>query len=349
MAPPLAPTARALDAAARAAFSADGGRAGPRALPGVSPYPSAIAELGVIANALLVIGSVPALPAVLIWLLWRARKAEPERRRRAWAEFLAATAAVLALAWVPVRRRPGLMQARLWRWWLEYMSVRVAYRSGEALPERQYLFVMVPHGLYPFSGACAAISKMVHVFFGMRIAVASNALRVPIVRHLMGWIGCVGASQASIGRALQQGDSVCIFPGGIGEMVRTDSSSERLLLGARKGFARLALQHGVPVVPVYVFGQSVAFGQLPLPAWVERLSRWLRVSLILPFGRFGLLIPRKLPLLYTIGAPILAARSPDPTASEVDAVHGATVAAVRDMYHFYRGAYGWGDRPLHVE
>ena len=37
---------------------------------------------------------------------------------------------------------------------------------------------------------------------------------------------------------------------------------------------------------------------------VRALSRAIRASLILPYGRFGLLVPRKLPLLYAVGRPI---------------------------------------------
>ena len=36
-----------------------------------------------------------------------------------------------------------------------------------------------------------------------------------------------------------------------------------------QGFVRLAMEHGVPIVPVYVFGQSVLWSQLPLPRIME--------------------------------------------------------------------------------
>eukprot|EP00429_Kryptoperidinium_foliaceum_P101044 CAMPEP_0176246852 /NCGR_PEP_ID=MMETSP0121_2-20121125/32656_1 /TAXON_ID=160619 /ORGANISM="Kryptoperidinium foliaceum, Strain CCMP 1326" /LENGTH=183 /DNA_ID=CAMNT_0017586495 /DNA_START=39 /DNA_END=590 /DNA_ORIENTATION=+ len=183
----------------------------------------------------------------------------------------------------------------------------------------------------------------------MRIAVAPAALRLPIIRHLMGWIGCVSAEQASMRRALANGDNVGLYPGGIAEMVRTVGNVERLVLLKRKGFVRAALEQGISIVPVFVFGQSVVFGQLPLPTWVETLSRWLRASIVLPYGRFGLLVPRRLPLLYAIGAPIACPRTPSPTPAQVDEVHAGVVAAVQELYDFYKGIYGWGDRPLLLE
>uniref|UniRef100_A0A7S4R5H2 Acyltransferase n=1 Tax=Alexandrium monilatum TaxID=311494 RepID=A0A7S4R5H2_9DINO len=317
--------------------------------PGVSPRSSLRGDLGVAASALLVIGSIPVLPLVLVWLWWRARKAEPDERRRAWTIFAAALASYAFLALVPAVARPGLVRSAAFRWWVEYFTVRIAYRSGEPLPRRQYLFLMMPHGLYPFSGACAVISGMVDVFHGMRMASASIAFHIPVIRQLMAWIGSIPADRASIAAALRAGSSVCVFPGGIGEMVRTDGASERLVLSGRKGVVQLALENGTPIVPVYVFGQTVLWGQLPLPRWVETLSRWLRVSLILPYGRFGTFIPRKLPLLYCVGAPIAAPRTESLAPEQVDAAHRAVIDSVRDLYETYKGIYGWGKRPLFID
>jgi len=253
------------------------------------------------------------------------------------------------LALVPVVRRPGLVQTTFFRWWLEYFSVRVAYRAGEPLPRGQYIFLLLPHGLYPFSGACACISRMVEVF-GMRMATAPVGLRIPVIRHLMTWIGCVPVDRASMSAALRAGDSIGLFPGGIGEMVRTNALSEQLVLKDRKGFVQLALEHGLPIVPVYVFGQSVLWGQLPLPGFIETLSRWLRVSIILPFGRLGTFVPRKLPLLYAIGAPIACAKVQGaPLAEQVEATQRAVLDSVRELYDFYKGAYGWEKRPLYID
>mmetsp|Transcript_30636 Transcript_30636/g.101928 ORF Transcript_30636/g.101928 Transcript_30636/m.101928 type:complete len:354 (-) Transcript_30636:88-1149(-) len=351
-----APTASVLDALVRSSDRAGGPALRlPRALPLVAAAPTLLGELAVIGSALGFIGSVPGYPILLVALFRRAWKADPEKpneRRRAWLLFGLALAGYVFLAVVPVAVRPALMQSGLWRCWLEYMSVRVAYRSGEALPAGQYLYLMMPHGLYPFSGACASISKMTDVFVRMRMAVAPIGLRIPLIRQLMGWIGCIEANRSSISKALARGDSVGLFPGGIGEMMRTRADQENILLLQRRGFVKEAVKHGIPIVPVYVFGQSLAFGHLLMPAWVERLSRWMRASIILPFGRFGLLIPRKLPLLYAIGAPIVCPKLADgvvPSDGQVEEIHSLVVESVRDLYDFYKGMYGWDNRPLSIE
>ncbi|CAE8678766.1 unnamed protein product [Polarella glacialis] len=231
--------------------------------PGVRQRPTVLGEVGVILSALLAIGSVPALPALLLWLFWRAWKVPKEpsetygrRRAWAWSAFGAALTGYLFLMFVPSVARPGLIQSRLFRWWLEYMSVSVAYRSGQPLPDRQYVYLLMPHGLYPFSGACAALSEMVNVFPRMRIAAAGAAFRVPLIRQLISWIGGIKADKASLSAALKAGQSVCLFPGGIGEMVRTDGLQERIILKSRRGFVKTALEHGA-MEELYNVGQNM--------------------------------------------------------------------------------------------
>lgn len=251
---------------------------------------------------------------------------------------------------MPVRRRPQFVQGAFWRWWLEYFSVKVAYQSGQPLPAQQYIYCFMPHGLYPFSGGLASVSKMVDIFPQMRFGVAAIGCWIPIIRQLMGWIGCIPASKSASKSALRQGDSIAFFPGGIAEMVKTDSARERLVLMGRQGVVKLALEQGIPIVPVFVFGQSIVWSQVPLPAWVQKLSRFLRISIMFPYGRFGLLLPRKMPLLYCIGAPISCPRvEGEPSEDQVKAIHMVLVKAVQDIYDTYKSCYGWQDRPLSIE
>ena len=56
---------------------------------------------------------------------------------------------------------------------------------------RQYIYLFMPHGLYPFSGACASIASMRDIFPRMRIAAASVSFRIPVIRQLIGWINTI--------------------------------------------------------------------------------------------------------------------------------------------------------------
>ena len=299
-------------------------------------------ELAIILEALVAIGSVPMLPMLLIYLFWKACCSKPEERWQRWRRFTAMLAVYLFLMFIPTSPRPWLMGSAFFRWWLEYFSVKLVYQDGQPLPPRQYIYLFMPHGLYPFSGACASIASMRDIFPRMRIAAASVSFRIPVIRQLIGWINTIPVDSGSIRKALKAGDSVGLFPGGVAEMVRTDGNQEKLLLRSRKGFVRLAMEHGVPIVPVYVFGQSVLWSQLPLPRIMERLSRWLQASIILPYGRFGLLVPQKKSLLYAIGAPIQPG-------DNMNTTHDAVITAVQTLYDTYKGRYGWEKRILQID
>eukprot|EP00656_Telonema_subtile_P042367 TRINITY_DN4792_c0_g1_i6.p2 TRINITY_DN4792_c0_g1~~TRINITY_DN4792_c0_g1_i6.p2 ORF type:complete len:185 (+),score=29.72 TRINITY_DN4792_c0_g1_i6:700-1254(+) len=172
----------------------------------------------------------------------------------------------------------------------------------------------------------------------MRPAVADAALKFPGFGHLLGMLGAVGASERSMSTAIEAGDSVCLTPGGIAEMLMSSPSQDAALL-SRKGFVRFALRHGVPLVPVYVFGNNHALTLAPLPHFLSQLSRMLRVSLVFVWGRWGLPIPVRVPLLYAIGQPILVHKVLNPTASQVDKLHQVFVDGVVAIYNEHKHTY----------
>jgi 1-acyl-sn-glycerol-3-phosphate acyltransferase len=66
--------------------------------------------------------------------------------------------------------------------------------------------------------------------------------------------GTVAASRANAERALSSGAAVLVYPGGDYEVHRPSWESTKVDFGGRKGFVRLALDCGVPVVPVVSIG-----------------------------------------------------------------------------------------------
>lgn len=50
-------------------------------------------------------------------------------------------------------------------------------------------------------------------------------------------------------------------------------SEEYALLSSRKGFIRMAMKHGMPIVPVYCFGNTHAMHKAKTPWLLEALSR----------------------------------------------------------------------------
>lgn len=77
---------------------------------------------------------------------------------------------------------------------------------------------------------------------------------VPGWRELMRKIGQMPASMDNAQAVLSDGCSVLLYPGGSYEVFRPWKDRNRVVFNGRKGFIRLALEAGVPVVPVVGHG-----------------------------------------------------------------------------------------------
>jgi 1-acyl-sn-glycerol-3-phosphate acyltransferase len=114
----------------------------------------------------------------------------------------------------------------------------------------------------------------------------------PVLGGMLRRFGTVAASHENARRALRSGAAVLVYPGGDYEVARPSWQSARVDFGGRRGFLRLALEEGVPVVPVVSIGgqeTAVFLTRGEGLARLLRLDRTLRlktlpVSLALPWG-----------------------------------------------------------------
>ena len=81
---------------------------------------------------------------------------------------------------------------------------------------------------------------------------------IPGAATLARKMGSVPASQANADRILDRGHPVMIYPGGDSEDYRPWTERHLVELKGHTGFVRLALRHGVPVVPLVAHGSHDA-------------------------------------------------------------------------------------------
>ncbi|MEZ4319216.1 MAG: lysophospholipid acyltransferase family protein [Myxococcota bacterium] len=119
-----------------------------------------------------------------------------------------------------------------------------------------------------------------------------NIIGLPVVGPLLHRVGAITAGHESAARAFSRGRKVVVFPGGNREAFRPWRDRYRVAFGDRRGFVKLALEHGVPIVPVvFVGGHSGLFivSDNQRLAKVLRADRWLRsdtwpLMVALPWG-----------------------------------------------------------------
>ena len=64
------------------------------------------------------------------------------------------------------------------------------------------------------------------------------------------WLGCVDAGSATAHYNLKKGRSILIFVGGEKEQLMTTPKEHKIYLNNRKGFIKLAIEYGTPLIPM---------------------------------------------------------------------------------------------------
>lgn len=128
------------------------------------------------------------------------------------------------------------------------------------------------------------------------------AARLPAT-GLSRW-GTVAASHENARKAFDKGAPVLVYPGGDYETFRPSWHSDRVEFGGRKGFIKLALERGVPVVPVVAIGgqETALFATrgarvAEVTGWAKRTRiKVLPVAFAPPFGITVMDLPARIPL-----------------------------------------------------
>lgn len=132
----------------------------------------------------------------------------------------------------------------------------------------------------------------------------------------------------------------------------THPDEEYAILQNRKGFVRMAVKHGLPIVPIYCFGATKMFKRLQIPGLFEHLSNLLRMSICIMFGVWGLPVPFRQRLLYVMGNPIYPSDSSSGDSQsfnmQVDEVHARFCEEIVRIFDRHKGSYGWERKVLKI-
>ncbi|GAA1922594.1 1-acyl-sn-glycerol-3-phosphate acyltransferase [Nocardioides marmoribigeumensis] len=193
-------------------------------------------------------------------------------------------------------RDPDFMRELLPGLWLLVSAwYRPDIRGLENIPREGPVLVVGNHSGGTSSPEVFISQLAISTYFGVERQHFQLAHRM-VLNSPLGWMlrrfGTIEADHGNAEQALDAGAVVTVFPGGDYEVFRPSWQSGRIDMGGRKGFLRLALAKGVPVVPmVSLGGQETALflSRGEGLARLLRLDRSIRlktlpVMLSLPFG-----------------------------------------------------------------
>uniref|UniRef100_A0A7S4FBP6 Acyltransferase n=1 Tax=Chrysotila carterae TaxID=13221 RepID=A0A7S4FBP6_CHRCT len=228
-------------------------------------------------------------------------------------------------------------------------------------PTGQAIFSFFPHGVN--SDFRVLMDGMMYDAFAKlyerapaRTLAASVLFKIPFVRKVSLATACVDAGRNTADKVIRNGRSVLVCPGGQDEQLETIYGRERVFLRKRSGFIRLAIVHGLPVVPAYCFGSSdLYFTSRAAHALRLWLVRTLRIAIPLYWGDWGFFyyptpkgFPREVPQHVVFGDPLTFEQRDNPTKEEVAAAHDAFIKALVLLFDTHKARFGYAERSLEV-
>lgn len=223
------------------------------------------------------------------------------------------------------RISPWLAQCALFQWVKWYFTLEIVTPHGKLDPKRLYVVAVHPHGFLPLGTLINMLSDVNDIKtkwlngVKLRTLAASFCFYIPGYRDFCLAGGVIDAARYNAKRALSNGCSIALVPGGATEALYAMPGRNTLVLKNRKGFIKLALEAGADIVPVYSFGETECYNQLAsvFPFVRKVQSKFQRVfGLSLPIVTS--IIPKAAKITTVMGKPIPVKKVEAPTDAQVE-------------------------------
>src|SRR3954467_1884079 len=169
------------------------------------------------------------------------------------------------------------LQKFLWNPLIEYWF-RMEVSGWEKIPEPPVLLVGIHSGA-PFVWDAWTVGIHWWRRFGEERPLHGTAhdalMATPLVGSYFRKIGVLPAAPDSMASALAAGRDVAVWPGGEVDSLRPWVKRDKAILAGRKGFIRLAINAGVPIVPIATVGGP---DSMPVLASGRRIARALQLD-----------------------------------------------------------------------
>ncbi|HSP37159.1 MAG TPA: lysophospholipid acyltransferase family protein [Frankiaceae bacterium] len=155
---------------------------------------------------------------------------------------------------------------------------RMEMEGWENIPDAPVLLVGIHSGA-PFVWDAWTVGVQWWRHFGEARPLHGTAhdalMAMPLIGRFFRSMGVLPAAPDAITTALAEGQDVALWPGGEVDSLRPWRERDEANLAQRRGFVRIAIQTGVPIVPIATVGGADA---MPVLIRGDRLSRFLRLD-----------------------------------------------------------------------
>src|SRR5947209_4281868 len=180
-------------------------------------------------------------------------------------------------------------QKYLWNPLMDYWF-RMEMEGWENLPEPPALLIGIHSGA-PFVWDAWTIGAQWWRHFGSSRPLHGTAhdalMAMPLIGDYFRKMGVLPAAPDAITTALAAGHDVALWPGGERDSLRPWTKRDDAVLAGRKGFIKLAIRSGVPIVPISTVGGP---DSMPVLTSGRRLAKVLQVDKIARIKMFPIAI-----------------------------------------------------------
>jgi 1-acyl-sn-glycerol-3-phosphate acyltransferase len=241
-------------------------------------------------------------------------------------------------------------QKYLWNPLMDYWF-RMEMEGWEKLPDPPALLIGIHSGA-PFVWDAWTVGIQWWRRFGTDRVLHGTAhdalMAAPVIGDYFRRMGVLPAAPDSISAALAAGHDVALWPGGEIDSLRTWGQRDEAILAGRKGFVRMAIKAGVPIVPIATVGGP---DSMPVLFTGRRLARLLQLDKVArlkifpfaiqaPWGVAPAMLP-ELPLPTKIRTALL-----DPIELDDDPERAGDDAYVEEKYDEVQAAIQHGMEAL---
>jgi 1-acyl-sn-glycerol-3-phosphate acyltransferase len=168
-------------------------------------------------------------------------------------------------------------QKYVWNPLMDYWF-RMEIEGWEHLPEPPVLLIGIHSGA-PFVWDAWTVGIQWWRRFGTDRPLHGTAhdalMASPLIGSYFRKMGVLPAAPDSIASALEAGHDVALWPGGEIDSLRPWTDRDQAVLAGRKGFIRMAIRAGVPIVPIATVGGP---DSMPVLARGRRLAQALQLD-----------------------------------------------------------------------
>lgn len=246
---------------------------------------------------------------------------------------------------------------KLWSHMADYFPVRL-HKTVDLDPKRNYIFGCHPHGVLcigTFTNFCSLGSGFKSLFPGMNSYLTMLPLwfKIPFHRDYLMAGALVPSTKKSITYLLDEpagGNVVAIIPGGAPESLLARPGDVVLILKPRMGFLKIALTKGVPLVPVFSFGDHYLWEQSPNPkgsftrTFQDKAQKIMDFALPMFHARgifqynYGLM-PYRRPVHTVVGEPIEIEKNINPTSEDLFKLQAHYIEKLTEIFDKHKSKY----------